>query len=56
MRSVLWLVLFSFDLCMLQGSVYKRINPEQEIKSTRNDAFWLKVQVFLCSMFYIMMF
>ena len=30
---------------MLQGSVYQRFNSEKEIKSTRNDAFRMKVQV-----------
>nr|CAB3236282.1 drebrin-like protein [Phallusia mammillata] len=32
------------DIPTAVGSVYKRINPEQEIKSTRNDKFWTQIQ------------
>ena len=39
------LSLTSKKLACMQGSVYKRVNPEREIKSVRSDEFWVKLQV-----------
>ena len=42
-----WFVLISVHALIyaMQGSVYKRINPEHEIKSLKNESYWEKIEV-----------